>query len=362
MKTFYSLLVLFIISTNFAFAEDVDFAKKAVELVQINDTKGAIKLLSDGIVKQPKDIELYSIRGPLLGRIGRKKEALRDYNEIIRLAGPKTQKFFLAGAYYNRAIVESNDRMVKKAELDFKKAIEIDPELGIAYIDYGQFLIEQKRATEAVLYLEKGKKIVNGAAPKEALDRIERLLEKARSGRGKLASPARADADSALKKVNDLLGINENDKAISVLNDAIKAEPKNAELYSMRGPLLASKKQLKAAMNDHNKVIDLASKCKVDALTVANAYLNKGLVENRWNHSKAAESNFKKAIDTKPDFFLSHLEYAKFLMNQKKTNLAVSEFQKAKDFAQGHTTTERLNAIDKLLNEAKTTPKSELLR
>lgn len=161
------------------------------------------------------------------------------------------------------------------------------------------------------------------------------------------------EASSALKQVNELLEINETDKAILVLNKAIHDEPENAELYSMRGPLLASKKQLKAAMNDHNKVIDLASKGKVDALTVANAYLNKALTENKWNHSKAAESNFKKAIDTRPDFFLSHLEYAKFLMNQKKTNLAVSEFQKAKDFAQGHTTTERVNAIDKLLNDAK---------
>ncbi len=161
------------------------------------------------------------------------------------------------------------------------------------------------------------------------------------------------EASSALKQVNELLEINETDKAILVLNKAIHDEPQNAELYSMRGPLLASKKQLKAAMNDHNKVIELASKNRVDALTVANAYLNKALTENNWNHFKAAESNFKKAIETRPDFFLSHLEYAKFLMNQKKTNLAVPEFQKAKDFAQGHAATERVNAIDKLLNDAK---------
>ncbi len=163
------------------------------------------------------------------------------------------------------------------------------------------------------------------------------------------------EASSALKQVNELLEINETDKAILVLNKAIHDEPENAELYSMRGPLLASKKQLKAAMKDHNKVIDLASKGKVDSLTVANAYLNKALVENRWNYFKAAETNFKKAIDARPDFFLPHLEYAKFLVQTKKPKLAIPEYMKAKDFAKGHTTTERLNAIDNLLNEAKTT-------
>ena len=161
------------------------------------------------------------------------------------------------------------------------------------------------------------------------------------------------ETSSALKKVNELLEINETDKAVLVLNKAIKDETENAELYSMRGPLLASNKQLKAAMIDYNRVIELAAKNKVDALTVANAYLNKALMESKWNHLKSADSNFKKAIDTRPDFFLPHLEYAKFLMDQKKINLAIPEFHKAKDFAQGHTTTERVNAIDKLLNDAK---------
>lgn len=180
IKIFFSLLVLFVISAHVVSAKEVDFAKEAIELVQINDKRGAIKLLDKGIAKQPRNIELYSIRGPLLGSIGRTKDALRDYDKIIRIADPKSQKFFLAGAYYNRAIVESNDKILLKAESDFKKAIKTDPQIGMVYIDYGKFLIDQKRFSDAILNLEKGKEIINNAAPKEELKRIEMLLSEAR--------------------------------------------------------------------------------------------------------------------------------------------------------------------------------------
>lgn len=178
---FLCLLLFFSISTNFALAENCDYAKRAIELFQINDTKGAIKILNEGISKEPKNVELYLIRGPLFGQLGKNKEALSDYNKVIGLDESKSQKFFLASAYYNRAILESNDKLVAKAEADFKKAIEIDPRLSLAYVDYGQFLINQKKYSDAITYIEKGKKIINGAAPDEVLKRIEVLLSKARN-------------------------------------------------------------------------------------------------------------------------------------------------------------------------------------
>lgn len=183
-KLFYSFLFLLVFFTNYALAEDGSFAKKAIELFQVNDTEGAIKLLNEGISKEPKNVELYSIRGPLLGKLGKKRQALKDYNTIIGLANVRNDGFFLAGAYYNRAILENNCKKMILAERDFKKAIEIDPRLSLAYIDYGQFLINQNRASEAIVYLEKGKTIINGAAPDETLKRIELLLQKARATKG----------------------------------------------------------------------------------------------------------------------------------------------------------------------------------
>jgi len=155
--------------------------------------------------------------------------------------------------------------------------------------------------------------------------------------------------DSLLKKVNERLEMNDSNKAIDLLNAGIHKTPNDAELFSMRGPLLAQKKKYQLALNDYNKVIDLST----DKLLIANAYLNKALIESINKQKLKADKNFMKSIEVKPDFYISHLEYAKFLLKNGKTSKAICHFQKAKDFANGHTTTDHITSIDKLLQKAK---------
>ncbi len=164
-----------------------------------------------------------------------------------------------------------------------------------------------------------------------------------------------ADTHSTLKEVDDLLSINERDKAISVLNVGIKSDPKNPEFYSMRGPLLAEKRQFKAALNDYNSVIKLAT--KKDHFMLGGAYTNKALIENLWKQSKDAERDFKKAIQVDPKLPISYLEYGKFLMQENRTSEAVPHLEMAKKLMTGGASKKSLAEIDKLIEKAKTNKK-----
>ncbi len=156
-----------------------------------------------------------------------------------------------------------------------------------------------------------------------------------------------ADASPALKQVDDLLSINENDKAIAVLNKAIKKEPKNAELFSMRGPLLAEKKHFKAAVSDYNSVIQLAS--NKEHFMLAGAYVNKALIENLWKKFRDAERDFKKAIAADPKLSIAYLEYGKFLIQSKRYSEAVSHLEMAKKLMIGGAPKKNIDEIDKLI-------------
>jgi len=158
-----------------------NYAKRAIEQIQANNPNKAIYVLTDGIKFNRSDVELYCMRGALMMNTDHFQDAMNDFNQVIKIADKNKDKIFLADAYMNKALVESKIKKAKEAEADFKLAIENDPRLTMAYVEYAQFLIDRKRPAEAIPYLEKGKEIIKNAASKDLNKRIDLLLTTARS-------------------------------------------------------------------------------------------------------------------------------------------------------------------------------------
>lgn len=163
-----------------AHSEKIDFVKKALDLNQINDTKGAIAILDKGITEEPINAELYSLRGPLLANIGKYKEAMKDHNMVITLATDKKSKLILSNAYLNRGLIEIKWNKPRKAEADFKKSLEVDPRLFITHLEWGKLLLSQDRKAEAIKHFKKAQQQMVGAASDKSLENVDKLLKKAR--------------------------------------------------------------------------------------------------------------------------------------------------------------------------------------
>ncbi|QQR58268.1 MAG: tetratricopeptide repeat protein [Candidatus Melainabacteria bacterium] len=71
------------------------YAKRASELIQINQIDKAIYVLTDGIKMIPNDGELYVLRGSLLKKTGKLKEAEADFEKaksLNKTSGDKGKK------------------------------------------------------------------------------------------------------------------------------------------------------------------------------------------------------------------------------------------------------------------------------
>lgn len=61
-----------------------------------------------------------------------------------------------AGTYDNRGVVLNIMSRTEEARADFNKAIELDPDLGDAYVNLGAMLIKQGRHEEALVQINTG--------------------------------------------------------------------------------------------------------------------------------------------------------------------------------------------------------------
>ncbi|MCW5822221.1 MAG: tetratricopeptide repeat protein [Cyanobacteria bacterium TGS_CYA1] len=71
------------------------YAKRASELIQTNQIDKAIYVLTDGIKMTPNDGELYALRGSLLKKAGKLKEAEADFEKaksLTKTSGDKGKK------------------------------------------------------------------------------------------------------------------------------------------------------------------------------------------------------------------------------------------------------------------------------
>jgi len=123
--------------------------KKAFELQSQGMKLEAAKYYAYMIKQGIKDHRVFSNYGILLNEIGKPKKAELELKKAISL-NPK-----YANAYYNLAVLFIGQGNFKKAELELKKAISLNPKYGSAYYNLGFILKDLGRLEEAELFHQK---------------------------------------------------------------------------------------------------------------------------------------------------------------------------------------------------------------
>ncbi|MGB8686007.1 MAG: tetratricopeptide repeat protein [Microcoleus sp.] len=176
------------------------------------DKDNALKDYNEAIKLDPKSAKAYGNRGAVYGDKGDKDNALKDYNEAIKL-DPKSTV-----AYNNRGVVYRDKGDYDNALKDFNEVIKLDPKLAAAYYNRG------------LVYISKGDKD-NALKDFNETIKLDPKLAKAYYDRG-VVYIGKGDYDNALKDFNEV----------------IKLDPKDAAAYNGRGVLYAE-------MGDQEKAI-----------------------------------------------------------------------------------------------------------
>jgi len=106
---------------------------------RIDDLHGALADYNAGIKLNDKLGEGYVDRGAVLISLHRYQAALSDISKGIELGASKP-----AVAYYDRAIVNEALGNTRAAYEDFQKALEIDPNMGLASMQLERFKVVRK--------------------------------------------------------------------------------------------------------------------------------------------------------------------------------------------------------------------------
>ncbi|MDX2105040.1 MAG: tetratricopeptide repeat protein [Candidatus Melainabacteria bacterium] len=235
---------------------------KAYNLVRKNENDQAIDVLSKGIAADPESGELYYLRGALRAEKEQYKDALEDQVKVLDYSNDKN---FAAAAFLSKAKLEFLLKQNDAADRDYRKIVEFEPDLPIVHYEYATFLFRTSKSEKAFLHIKQCKKLEKNEKLKNRNAEIKNLLEI-------------ADTGKYAKRAAGLIEINQQEKAISVLSDGIAMTPRDAELYSMRGILLAFKGRIQEADADFKKAIEIDPK--------QSAKLNKLLEDAKKKKSK----------------------------------------------------------------------------
>jgi tetratricopeptide (TPR) repeat protein len=190
-------------------------------------------------------------------------QAQRLYLDILKHQPKHADALHLLGviAYQKK----NNQRAVDL----ITKAIEVNPNNPIFYLNHGNALLANKQPQVAI------------SSYKQAISRKNNYVE------------AYTNLGSALRQLRQF------EVAIENYNQAIRLKPDHIDAYLNRGNTLQELSRFKEAIEDYNKVISINP-------AFAKAYFNRGNAFKELNLLEAAIASFNTAIKIKPDAGEAH--------------------------------------------------------
>ncbi len=226
------------------------------------------------------------------------------------------------------AIRLNDNEQQEAASAIYQELMMKEPTNGTNYYYYGENLIDAEKTDSAKIIFEKGKLI----DPTNSLNIIGlgelKLIQNDLVGAKtlidnalQLANNKRADvlmeaAEAYIRyKTKDLI------TAQVLLDQAVKLEPKNPEVYNLIGDVYSEQNNGSLAAINYNKSLEL-DKNQVKAL------LHKGQLYKRATNYDGAMEEFQNAIKIDPNFAPAYREMGEINFKQKKLDLAKENYKK----------------------------------
>lgn len=255
-------------------------------LGELGNYSKAIKACDQAIKINPQPLQ-YILRGETLTTIGDTTQAIKDYNEALRLQPDNPF------AYRRRGIAKSSEENYQGALEDLNKAIILQPDNGYAYVDRG------------TVYAMMG----NRKAFTKDFETALRL---------------EPDSPAIYNKRGIAHCILQDDKgAIEDYTAAIRFAPESAYIYYKRlGDVRTVQKDYKTAIENYNEAIRLER-------NYAPAYVGRGIVNAMMGSQQGFTEDFDTALRLQPDnaWFYSERGKARFILKDQQG--AIADYNKA---------------------------------
>ncbi|MEZ6184366.1 MAG: tetratricopeptide repeat protein [Planctomycetota bacterium] len=197
---------------------------RAASLVSLGRDGEALADLRHLIEARPADASLHGLLAAALFALERTPEALEAVGRALALA-PEDPELHVKDAWYRYR----SGRPVREVLERFARALELDPELAVAYRLRGQLRLEAGQALEAEHDLERA--VACGADPLQVYVGL-------------------AEALTDLGRIED---------SVRAFSRAIEAAPRRADLYAARGLRLSMLGLYAEALADYDRALALGS-------------------------------------------------------------------------------------------------------
>jgi tetratricopeptide (TPR) repeat protein len=227
--------------------------------------------------------------------------AARQFRQILAAQPSNGEAYYFFGENY----LKSGD--LDSAYFMYKTGTEKAPNLALNHIGLAKIELNRKSKSAADVHMAAAAKLMD---PKSASVRIEM-------------------AEAWIKsEIKDL------DKALTLLNEAAKLEPKNPEIYIQMGDIYAEKNDGNAAIAQYNKAKDLDK-------TSVKAILRQGQLYGRAKNYMLALEKYQEAAKIDSSFAPAYREQGELYYLAKKYEIAKQKYRRYLDLS-GNLTSARI--------------------
>lgn len=228
------------------------------------------------------------------------------------------------------AITKTDNERYEAAAADFRALIAKEANKGDNYFYYGENFFKKGELDSANMFYQKGAEL-NATYPLNYVGLGKVLLYKGNSadaktqffkaatlGANKNAEVMRKTAEAYINAENKSL-----DEALTLLNTAIKLEPKNPENYILKGDALLEKNPTDggAAIKEYNKATELNAKSP-------KGILRQGKLYQRGRNYQLALDYYKQAESIDATYAPAYREKAELYYLAGQKNKAIESYKK----------------------------------
>jgi serine/threonine-protein kinase len=217
------------------------------------------------------------------------------------------KELYERGRYH---VLKVTPKEVRKGIASFQQAVEVDPEYALAY--------------SGIAYAYEMLPIASDTAPKEAFPKAKDAVTKALQ-----LDDSLAEAHTVLGQIKfwfewDWAGSEQE------FRRAIELNPNYADAHRAYAQLLSNTGRHEEALAEAERAREL------EHLSMLNNTLE-GQFLHFAGRDEEARSRFEKTFELEPNFWAAHINYAYFLIHQKKYGPALTELNKARKQIPGNT-------------------------
>jgi tetratricopeptide (TPR) repeat protein len=269
--------------------EEKELLEEAYNYIENDQYDDALKVCKNFLNTNSRSYIALCLIGECYRELGQYDEAEINFEKAITINPDYASAHFVWG------VCLGDQKKYKKAIGKFKKAIKLDPELYGGHRAIGKCYMELGQYGEAEINFEKAITI----------------------------NPDYVDAYFALGVC--LRDQKRFDEAIEKFKKVIKLNPKSERGYWYWGACLREQKKYKEAIGKFKKVIKLDPE----------PYAGHGALGDCYRHLKQhakAEKNYEKAIEINPDYIEAYFAWGACLRDQKRYNEAIDIVKKVIEF------------------------------